>query len=148
MLYSAQHAPLPENQSPSPVSQPAPFTARPESHNQQSSLHAFWAIPSGRHTSPLINLSSASNNTLHSSSNQNSFQPTSCDDCDGPLNGDGDVDMMDIDSGASEDHACSTCGKHVCHSCSITNLGADRKCLVCAGRRQKWVGGLGWVDVL
>lgn len=78
------------------------------------------------------------------------FQPSNCEDCEASLNpGDNtdamDVDvMMDTDATAGINHACSTCGKQVCHSCAISNLGADRKCLRCAGKKQ-WVGGLGWM---
>jgi ArsR family metal-binding transcriptional regulator len=57
-----------------------------------------------------------------------------------------DVDMMmdiDMDSG---NHACTSCGKQVCHSCAVSNLGAERKCLNCAGRKKTRVGGIGWMD--
>lgn len=53
-----------------------------------------------------------------------------------------DVDVY----GGSSDFACSECRKQVCHQCAISNLGQQRQCLMCAGRRQ-WVGGLGWVNV-
>lgn len=46
-----------------------------------------------------------------------------------------DVDM-DIDIYANDaDYACTVCGKQVCHRCAISNLGADRRCLICAGKR-------------
>jgi hypothetical protein len=59
-----------------------------------------------------------------------------------------DVDMMDVDMAmAGEgDLACSACGRMVCHSCAVSNLGADRKCLMCAGTKRGQ-GGPGWVPV-
>ena len=57
-----------------------------------------------------------------------------------------DVDMMmDIDMD-SANYGCSSCGKQVCHGCAVSNLGEDRRCLVCAKPKKRWVGGLGWVD--
>ena len=53
-----------------------------------------------------------------------------------------DVDIIDTAEGPN--HACTGCGKQVCHGCAVSNLGADRKCLTCAGK-NKWVGGLGWM---
>ncbi len=78
------------------------------------------------------------------------FQATNCEDCNASLNaadnGDAmDVDMMmdiDMDGG---NHACTACGKQVCHSCSVSNLSVDKRCLHCAGRKA-WVGGIGWSD--
>lgn len=63
-----------------------------------------------------------------------------------------DVDtIMDINMhGTGEtNHGCTSCGKQVCHSCAVSNLGMERKCLSCAGRERdgrKWVGGLGWMN--
>jgi hypothetical protein len=52
--------------------------------------------------------------------------------------------MMDIDmSGEGGSHACSGCGRQVCHSCAVSNLGAERRCLLCAGK-EKLIGGPGW----
>jgi len=78
------------------------------------------------------------------------FRSTSCEDCDASLNPENngeamDVDvMMDIEIAKGSNHACTGCGKQVCHGCAVSNLGADRKCLLCAGKK-KWVGGLGWM---
>lgn len=48
-------------------------------------------------------------------------------------------------------NSCSACARAVCFSCSVGNLGEQRRCLRCAGREsastektKKWVGGLGW----
>ena len=71
--------------------------------------------------------------------------------------------MMDVDSTSGANHACSACGKVICHSCAVSNLGAERKCLLCAGKKKwggvlptmfrrvhnsgdKCEGGLGWVS--
>lgn len=56
--------------------------------------------------------------------------------------------MMDIDTaGTGGSNACSACEKVVCHSCAVSNLGAERKCLSCAGcasgvGEKKWEGGV------
>ena len=118
-----------------------------QSSGQQSSLHSFWTIPSARSSSPSSNSSVSSRNTPTYTLQPSYFQPTNCEDCDSFLDsGDGDVDMMDVDSsisGEAANHACFTCGKVVCHSCAVSNLGAERKCLLCAGenRGKKWEGG-------
>jgi hypothetical protein len=63
------------------------------------------------------------------------------------LGGGDDDAMMDIDGYGSglDDWACGACGKAVCFSCSISNLGEHRRCLACAGPRggvrgNVWVG--------
>lgn len=61
---------------------------------------------------------------------------------------DGDIDMTDMDVDVrigGGDYACEACGKQVCGGCAVSNLGVERKCLMCAGKKT-WVGGLGWVD--
>jgi hypothetical protein len=60
-----------------------------------------------------------------------------------------DVDIvMNTGLGGNSGYACTACGKQVCHSCAISNLGADRRCLICAGqKRQERVGGLGWMNM-
>lgn len=79
------------------------------------------------------------------------FQLSNCEDCDASLNGGKDsmdIDMMDIDiSNNGGNHSCSRCGKQVCSKCAVSNLGMERKCLTCAGKGEKWVGGLGWMDM-
>lgn len=68
---------------------------------------------------------------------------TNCDDCGGNL---GDCnDDMEIDGYGGDDAACGACGKHVCFGCSVSNLGEQRRCLQCAGRKV-WVGGIGWAN--
>lgn len=55
-----------------------------------------------------------------------------------------DVDVGTAVVGEGARHACSGCGRAVCRSCAVSNLGAERRCLLCAGGRKKWVGGIGW----
>ncbi|PQE04244.1 orf21 protein [Rutstroemia sp. NJR-2017a BVV2] len=160
LLYSAQQHQY--NSFPTPTTSPtfapvAPIPA-PNQASHQSSLHSFWQLPSARHTSPGSDSSSPSTsaNTPALISNNQFFRPTNCEDCDASLSqedGDGmDVDMMmDVDGAGEVNHACTSCGKAVCHSCAVSNLGMQRKCLGCAGRNarqggKRWVGGLGWMD--
>ncbi|RFN55495.1 orf21 protein [Fusarium flagelliforme] len=118
MLYSAQnqtqHAEIQSEHM-----QTEAQTTRPES--TQQSLHRFWNISSAP---------SASTSTL----NQTELAPTNCDDCGVSLNG-GD-NGMDVDGFDNEDHSCGACGKHVCFSCSVSNLGEQKRCLRCAGRND------------
>lgn len=125
--------------------------------SQQASLHSFWHGPmaSGtRQSSPSSNYSNSSANTPSSASQMTSFFPaTNCEDCDASLGQSDDADamdvdmIMDIDMGGAGSHACTACGKQVCHSCAVSNLGAERKCLHCAGRSRVTQGGgaFGWV---
>ncbi|KAK0113439.1 hypothetical protein ONS96_014305 [Cadophora gregata f. sp. sojae] len=125
--------------------------------SQQASLHSFWHGPmasGGRQSSPSSNYSNSSTNTPSTASQMTSFFPaTNCEDCDGSLGQSDDADMMDvdmmmdIDMGGAGSHACTACGKQVCHSCAVSNLGAERKCLNCAGRSKVTQGGgaFGWV---
>ena len=163
LLYSAQRNQQPVAPMPAPThrqplagtySQSFPTQALPASN--QPSLHSFFAIPNShaRHSSPSSESSNASsysgtpidNATMHSF-----FQATNCEDCDASLNtpdGDAmDVDMMDIDVNANGgNYACESCGKNVCHGCAVSNLGEQRRCLHCAGKRGgKLVGGFRWM---
>ncbi|KAG4439532.1 hypothetical protein IFR05_004972 [Cadophora sp. M221] len=125
--------------------------------NGQASLHSFWHGPmasGARQSSPSSNYSNSSSNTPSSASQMNTFPATNCEDCDASLGQEDadamDVDMMmDIDMGGAGNHACTACGKQVCHSCAVSNLGSERKCLNCAGRNkvttQVGGGAFGWV---
>jgi hypothetical protein len=119
MLYSAQNQHQ-DAQVPFEHAQPPSETTQTES-NQQS-LHRFW------------NISSAPS-TTNSNLNQTQLAPSDCDDCGAGLTG-GD-DGMEIDGLDHEDHSCGACGKHVCFSCSVSNLGEQRRCLQCAGRNDQ-----------
>ena len=116
--------------------------------NQQRSLHSFWSLP-GPSTSASSLASSPSSSAVSPPSPALAPRsaPTNCEDCGLGLAGgdDGDV-MMDVDGYGSgpDDHICGACGKAVCFSCSISNLGEHRRCLACAGPRGG-VGGSGWL---
>lgn len=81
------------------------------------------------------------------------FQATNCEDCDAPFRLqdssdaiDMDVDMIDYtEVGEAGSRACTSCGKQVCRSCAVSNLGMERKCLNCAGRANAR-GGTRWMD--
>ncbi|KAM0551779.1 hypothetical protein ACHAPJ_008348 [Fusarium lateritium] len=126
MLYSAQnqhqHTELSSEQEQAPSQ-----TTQPASHQQ--SLHRFWNISSAP---------SASSSNL----NQTELAPSNCDDCGAGLNGSGE-DGMDVDGFENEGHSCGACGKHVCFSCSVSNLGEQRRCLQCAGSNTR-PSGTGW----
>lgn len=121
----------------------ATTTMTTTSPDNQQSLHRFWNIssePSSGSSSPgLANPLAAA-------------IPTSCDDCgaalaggNGNSSGGSSDDEMELDGGVAEDSACGACGKHVCFSCSVSNLGEQKRCLQCAGRRV-WIGGIGWTN--
>ncbi|EGZ69280.1 hypothetical protein NEUTE2DRAFT_115628 [Neurospora tetrasperma FGSC 2509] len=130
---------------------------------QQRSLHSFWNLPAA----PVPTCSSHTFPAMFSDPSGNSLldTPTSCEDCGaGPSDNNGnryaktggeggkhDVDMLDVctqvstgreqgnDEYDSSFSLCEACGKMVCFSCSISNLGEHRRCLACAERRI-WVG--------
>lgn len=150
LLFSAQR-------NPQPTSLPTSFRASQSQpvasvqSSQQASLHAFWHGPMSSSTggsSPSSTYSASPANTPGPSPQMTSMFPaTNCEDCDASLGqssyGDAmDVDMMDVDMSMTGCHACTACGKQVCHSCSVSNLGAERKCLACAGRKM---GAFGFV---
>jgi len=117
----------------------APVAALPPSRpdaRQQPSLHSFWNLPGCAATSA-------------APSPPVPRESSCCEDCGAALAGDGSGDdaMMDVDDCgiAGQDHGCGACGKVVCFSCSVSNLGEDRRCLGCADRKV-WVGGIGWTN--
>ncbi|KAI1204808.1 uncharacterized protein F4807DRAFT_445759 [Annulohypoxylon truncatum] len=120
---------------------------RPQAQVQaQASLHNFWKLP----TSSAAPASVPGTTTLalidHAAYSEG---PANCEDCGQTLReggGSGD-EAMDVDGfGAESSTGCGSCGKHVCSHCSITNLGEQRRCLICAGKKV-WVGGLGWAGI-
>lgn len=149
LLYSAQQRPqqFPQQEAPIAAAPPPPqqpvvalsslsaLSLSPNIGSQQS-LHRFWSIgsePSSASSSPGIETPPV-------------LLPTECDDCGSGLAGGSSGDEMDVDSSnVAEDTACGACGKHVCFSCSVSNLGEQKRCLQCAGRRV-WIGGIGWTD--
>ncbi|KAI1774585.1 hypothetical protein F4818DRAFT_66408 [Hypoxylon cercidicola] len=130
MLYSAQKQ---HHQLDSLATQPQFHPAiQPQPQESQSSLHSFWKLPKAADVSANAVLTAID-------------LPTSCEDCGHALRGGyGEGDSMDVDGFSTDaETGCVTCGKHVCSHCSITNLGDQRRCLICAGKKV-WIGGLGW----
>ncbi|KAI1414050.1 hypothetical protein F5Y13DRAFT_159637 [Hypoxylon sp. FL1857] len=121
---------------------PQPRPQPPTAHSQgaQASLHSFWKLPSTA-APPTIAASPLVNSSVYDG-------PINCEDCGQTLReGASDEDAMDVDEfGTGVETSCGACGKHVCSHCSITNLGEQRRCLICAGKKV-WVGGLGWAGV-
>lgn len=146
ILYSAQHRPHPQPdhtqpQFPNGESTAAPTQPHAPSHGgQQRSLHSFWTLPKPAAASPNSFASSPASSTASFSSPAFTLQSasTQCEDCGVGLGGSGDDMMMDVDeySVGQGDQICGACGKTVCFSCSITNLGEHRRCLACAGPRS------------
>jgi len=140
MLYSAQKNQQ-QSQSPSPIAHAPPLMTNVI---QQTSLHSFWSLPSRTSSCASSDAETSSSPSLAAI-----CQAGNCDDCETQLiSEDGDAMDIDIDidlQGTALDYACSKCRKLVCHRCAISNLGSDRRCLMCAGKRT-WVGGIGWMD--
>jgi hypothetical protein len=133
LLYSAQRQ---SHQSPSPdleePSQTAASTAV-ASKGMQQSLHRFWNIQSAPAAVPSDAVMVEQPTTAASS----------CDDCGASIGPAQDDGGMDVDGYGNEaDNVCGACGKHVCFSCSVSNLGAQKRCLRCAGTKlsQRSVG--------
>ncbi|KAH8906439.1 hypothetical protein BR93DRAFT_752024 [Coniochaeta sp. PMI_546] len=133
MLYSAQQhhhdQPLHHEQIPQQTASQPPFVSL-RSPGQRS-LHAFWNIPTPASVPnmlpPPIEKAALALANCH----------RSCEDCGTRLPTTGDDTMMDMDgdmdvaTGASQ---CVVCAKVVCGSCSVSNMGTEPRCLVCAGR--------------
>ncbi|RYP24426.1 hypothetical protein DL767_008596 [Monosporascus sp. MG133] len=148
MLYSAAQKPKQQQQQQQwPEEATTQVQAQPENprdsgsgngSGQQTSLHSFWKLPP---------TSAAASSASPPPLDRAIYAPTSCEDCGQTLGGeDGDGDSMDIDGlDGGEQTSCRACGKHVCSHCSITNLGEQRRCLKCAGKKVgAGVAGLGW----
>ncbi|GAW25753.1 putative orf21 protein [Rosellinia necatrix] len=103
------------------AAQPGPSSASP---CQQTDLHSFWNLPSRPSAPPVAYLPPSGIDI-----------PSECEDCGRRFGGDDDDGdgMVDMDMSGTEGTSCVACGKHVCPSCSITNLGEQRRCLGCAG---------------
>ncbi|KAI0149740.1 hypothetical protein F4776DRAFT_602979 [Hypoxylon sp. NC0597] len=123
-----------------PQPQPRPQIAPTHAHGAQASLHSFWKLPSAA-GAPAVAAPPSVNALVYDG-------PANCEDCGQTLReGASNEDAMDVDDfGAVAETSCGACGKHVCSHCSITNLGEQRRCLICAGKKV-WVGGLGWAGV-
>ncbi|KAK3362039.1 hypothetical protein B0T24DRAFT_640738 [Lasiosphaeria ovina] len=141
LLYSAQQQQNSAQTQLRPQPETPSSTVRPERHSpsdhQQRSLHSFWNIS--------VSASNAGTPLLASCS---PLAPRNisagCEDCGAALgnsHANGDGITMEVDG--CEEHSCGACGKIICFSCSISNLGENRRCLACAQRRV-WLGGTGW----
>ncbi|KAJ9150153.1 hypothetical protein NKR19_g5341 [Coniochaeta hoffmannii] len=134
MLYSAQqqhHHHLDQHPNHEHTPQPMP----PTKSSGQTSLHAFFTISSPATTRPDM-LPPPIEKAALALANEH----TSCEDCGTSMPGGGGGDAgaaMDMDGYAGlavVASRCVGCGKVVCGSCSVSNLGAEPRCLVCAGR--------------
>lgn len=144
LLYSAaqRHSGArPEELSPlateSQQKQQQPFTAPTTTASRQTSLHSFWKLP---RQSQVAARAQAQAQALPPVAPQT----TGCEDCGRDLQGE-DGDAMEMEMDGDGRCGCSVCGKTVCFSCSVGNLGANRECLACAGRAvgpSRWGGGL------
>ncbi|KAG6056934.1 hypothetical protein E4U17_001825 [Claviceps sp. LM77 group G4] len=150
LLYSAQlpssshdtqHIPpgIPSHED--EIFMPSQQSTGQQQQQQQQSLHRFWSIPSAPVSSPSV----ASSPGFCPQSSM-PVPPCSCEDCGaGPSSNCGDPGVY-LDTMATGISACGACGKHICFSCSVSNLGEEVRCLRCAGRRTKggrggWAGG-------
>ena len=72
-----------------------------------------------------------------------------CEDCEAPLSSqDSDTCMGGMDGGEmdGDNYACRSCGRKVCGTCAVVEVGDGRECLQCrTSTGKKWVGGIGWM---
>jgi hypothetical protein len=139
MLYSAQQHHHDQSQHHEQISQQTTTSQLAMASSRslgQRSLHAFWKIPSPA-TLPDMLPPPIEKAALALANGQ-----ASCEDCGTRIPANEDDTLMEIDgypditAGASQ---CVACAKVVCGSCSVSNMGADPRCLVCAGRRDvRW----------
>ncbi|KAI6350070.1 hypothetical protein MCOR25_010606 [Pyricularia grisea] len=144
LLYSARDVPsehLQHAQQRAHIQPPANFASTQQQCQQQTpatrqtSLHSFWNLP---------RTSSKATAMISSLSPSTDLGSSSCEDCGSRLRS--DDGMMDVDDdgcGSAEGCSCNACGKVVCFSCSVGNLGEHRRCLMCAGRGNG-TSRLGW----
>ncbi|KAI1459987.1 hypothetical protein F4805DRAFT_419457 [Annulohypoxylon moriforme] len=142
MLYTAQKQQIAHQNYQSNAQLNNALPAQPRTSTQaQASLHSFWKLPSSAAVTSGPAVTALIDHTIYEG-------PVNCEDCGQPLReGASEGDSMDVDGfGAEINTGCGSCGKHVCSHCSITNLGEQRQCLICAGKKV-WVGGLGWAGI-
>ncbi|KAL7620238.1 hypothetical protein AAE478_009231 [Parahypoxylon ruwenzoriense] len=141
MLYTAQKQHIAQQQQQlqlgSFTTQPRPQPTTTQSEGTyQASLHNFWNLPNSANPLRAVVPPPVDHVTYDG--------PTDCEDCGQTLREGTNGDPMDADgSGMGAKTSCAACGKHVCSHCSITNLGEQRRCLICAGKKV-WTGGQGW----
>ena len=150
LLYSARQQPEPQqSQPPSPVQQqfhgPGTTPLGEVAYSQdasQRSLHSFWKSSCASTTQKRPSFPTAATPSCPIDRGMQYDAPTSCEDCGTALS---DGEGMDMDDYVRESQNCGACGKAVCFSCSVSNLGEHRRCLLCAGRRgtvdrDSWTG--------
>ncbi|KAK2589420.1 hypothetical protein QQS21_012902 [Conoideocrella luteorostrata] len=133
LLYSAQQQNQHQDTQRTPTEPPLHAAITAPAGKQQS-LHRFWRINSD--PTPIESPQAILKPIMTSSD---------CEDCGASLRASGGDSDMAMDNFAAENIVCGACGKHVCFSCSVSNLGEEKRCLQCAGRRV-WVGGVGWAN--
>ncbi|KAF3762078.1 hypothetical protein M406DRAFT_233995, partial [Cryphonectria parasitica EP155] len=112
-------------------SMPSTPTSQSSPAQKQPSLHSFWRISTpqpSQSPSPCCAPSTASCPSVDAAA-----RPMACEDCGVGL---GEEDPMMDDGYGFETYinTCSACSRAVCFSCSVSNLGEQRRCLLCAGR--------------
>ncbi|KAB5584978.1 hypothetical protein GE09DRAFT_1068936 [Coniochaeta sp. 2T2.1] len=155
LLYSAQqqhnHNPA-AHSSQHPEQSLSSSTSTVSSHRQpspsyssgQRSLHAYFNIPTPTPSPAHANLLPP---PIEKAALALANTQTNCEDCGTRISSTEDEDgMMDIDgyedaAAVGEAGRCVACAKIVCGGCSVSNLGAERRCLVCAGRDRRDVRG-------
>ena len=115
-----------------------PQPSRPQTNQlgppapRQSSLHNFWNLPAP----PTSNPAEAEASTL-----VDHVGTEKCEDCDASLPpsslGNPSSDDMDVDSGCltlDDDPRCMGCGRIICPTCAVVEIGLGRECLECRMR--------------
>lgn len=119
---------------------------QPQAHTQnsqhQQSLHTFWPLPTPPSSAP------------QSPPPLSHILPLlTCEDCDSSILSPSDVDICMTGMDEMEEYgefACRSCGRRVCGTCAVVEIGAGRECLGCKTKgggvaREKWIGGIGWM---
>jgi hypothetical protein len=114
------------------ITLPNPVPSRSATSTDQRSLHAFW------HISAPLPIDTAPPALVHKAAISLVNGHTTCEDCGAALHGGGeDAEMLDLDLQAYDAacaRTCVACEKPVCGSCSVSVLGVEPRCLLCAGR--------------
>lgn len=119
---------------PGPLCNPAISTPR-KSKEQQASLHRFFSISSSEPSSEAPSLPSIAD-------------PQNCEDCGASICGSAEDPQTSFEFDFS-DAECTACRKIVCSRCSISNMGVQRECMICAKRKTVSdagsIRGIGWL---
>lgn len=114
-----------------PTMPPAP-SPQPSPVQNQPSLHSFWKLPCAQ---PAQTAASTITTSIAVAAPPTPTRATACEDCGVALS---EEDAMMDDGYGFEAYInfCSACSRAVCFSCSVSNLGEQRRCLLCAGRER------------